>query len=81
MHEMMDMLGNAKDKQEQEIPTLPWDCMEQCGKDWRNDNIDDGRSNTLIGPNRNNKSNICDWDVICQAVISHAEAGRACRSV
>ena len=44
-----------KDKEEQEVPTMSWDYMEQRGKDGRIIEEEDGRNKTILGIDRENK--------------------------
>ena len=44
-----------KEREENEVPTMSWDYMEQRGKDGKIENIEDGRNKTLIGIDRVNK--------------------------
>jgi len=44
-----------KEKEDQEVPTMSWDYMEQRGKDGKIIEEEDGRNKTLIGIDRENK--------------------------
>ena len=44
-----------KEKEDNEVPTMSWDYMEQRGKDGKIENIEDGRNKPLIGVDRVNK--------------------------
>ena len=44
-----------KEKEDQEIPTMSWDYMEQRGKDGKVLEEDDGRNKTIIGIDREHK--------------------------
>ena len=44
-----------KEKEDNEVPTMSWDYMEQRGKDGKMESIEDGRNKTLIGLDRVNK--------------------------
>ena len=44
-----------REKEEQEVPTMSWDYIEQRGKDGKIIEEEDGRNKTIIGIDRENK--------------------------